>query len=612
MRLPESPSLAPLRRCYNVPQCQIVRLRRRNILGACTRAYSYQARPQLHIRERSKSLLKYYSSHVPSDTQTRKSAEVISENNSSEEWKEPSVAVLGGGITGLATAYYLTQMAPHLKVTLYESSERLGGWLRTKYIDVGDGEVVFEQGPRTLRPNTPAGFVALNLIRDLGLSDQVIKTNKMSAAALNRFIYYPDRLVCMPEPSQGVYAIAWKMLTEPVFKGMYRLLFEYKRPRRPTGLDDESVGSFLARRTGGTDIPDNLVSAVFHGIYAGDIYKLSAKSIIPTQWGMEGAFGSISAGMSQMAKFKNATAEDADLEEKEKSAFTDNERAIVNETSVYTFRRGIGTLSEALDSSLRNNPNVKIKLGEDVRKIEYDGRSEGIKIYTTQAGESSANHSYVISTLSGRTLSTLTTSSDDSLIPSLAKTEAVTVMVVNLYYREEDLIPERGFGYLIPRSIPFEQNPEFALGVIFDSDATVGQDTVPGTKFTVMLGGHWWNDFETYPSEEEGAAMAKAVLKRHLKINQEPEMVHASLQKDCIPQYTVGHEQRLKQAHYELLGAYRGKLAVAGNSYTGVGVNDCIKAAKVVAGDVARGNDVTGLEKFTEQKWWEKMIKREQ
>lgn len=209
----------------------------------------------------------------------------------------------------------------------------------------------------------------------------MITTNKLSAAALNRFIYYPDRLVCMPEPSQGIYAIAWKMLTEPVFKGMHRLLFEYKRPRRPAELDDESVGSFLARRTGGTDIPDNLVSAVFHGIYAGDIYKLSAKSIMPSQWGMEGAFGSISAGISQMAKFKNATAEDADLEEKERSSFTDNERAIINETSVYTFRRGIGTLSEALDSSLRNNPNVKIKLGEDVGKIEYDGQSEGIKVW---------------------------------------------------------------------------------------------------------------------------------------------------------------------------------------------------------------------------------------
>lgn len=212
--------------------------------------------------------------------------------------------------------------------------------------------------------------------------------------------------------------------------------------------------------------------------------------------------------------------------------------------------------------------------------------------------------------MSGHTLSTLTPSSDDSLLPSLAGIEAVTVMVVNLYYCDEDLLPERGFGYLIPRSIPFEQNPEFALGVVFDSDATVGQDTVPGTKVTVMLGGHWWDGFESYPSEEEGAFMAKSVLKRHLKIDQEPEMVHASLQKDCIPQYTVGHEQRLKEAHYELLSAYKGRLVVAGNSYTGVGVNDCIKAAKVVASDVARGNDITGLERFTEPKWWENLAKR--
>ncbi|ESZ95575.1 hypothetical protein SBOR_4055 [Sclerotinia borealis F-4128] len=604
MRLPESSLLALLRRRFNTPQCQAVRPCRWHLLGSYIRAYKSQTRPQLRTRERSQPLWKYYSSHISTNTSIGSSADLKSEDQSIGEWKKPNVAVLGGGITGLATAYYLTQMAPDLKVTLYEGSERLGGWLRTKHIDVGDGEVVFEQGPRTLRPNTPAGFVTLNLIKDLGLTDQVIKTNKMSAAALNRFVYYPDHLVCMPEPTQGFYAIAWKLLTEPVFKGVHKILFEYTRPRRSLEIEDESVGSFLTRRTGGADLPDNLVSAVFHGIYAGDIYKLSAKSILPAQWGMEGAHGSISAAMSHVEKFRNAMAEDVEMENKERNLFTDNERAIVEGTSVYTFRRGIGTLSEALESSLRSNPNVEIKLGEYVKNIEYDDQSEGIKISTT--GESSTTHSYAICTLSGRTLSTLTSSSDDSSLPSLAKTEAVTVMVVNLYYRDEDLLPERGFGYLIPRSIPFVQNPEFALGVVFDSDATVGQDTVPGTKITVMLGGHWWDGFETYPDEEEGASMAKSVLKRHLKIDQEPEMVHASLQKDCIPQYTVGHEQRLKQAHYELLSAYKGRLAVAGNSYTGVGVNDCIKAAKIVASDVARGNDFTGLERFTEPKLWER------
>lgn len=208
-------------------------------------------------------------------------------------------------------------------------------------------------------------------------------------------------------------------------------------------------------------------------------------------------------------------------------------------------------------------------------------------------------------------LSTITrqTDSGKTLVPTLGDIQSVTVMVVNLYYRDEDLLPERGFGYLIPRSIPFEQNPEFALGVVFDSDATVGQDTVKGTKVTVMLGGHWWDGMDVYPDEEDGIAMAKSVLKRHLKIDDEPEITHASLQHNCIPQYTVGHEQRLEQAYYELLHGYKGRLSVAGNSYTGVGVNDCIKAAKVVATKVAKGDKPTGLESFVMPKWWERVMR---
>ncbi len=182
----------------------------------------------------------------------------------------------------------------------------------------------------------------------------------------------------------------------------------------------------------------------------------------------------------------------------------------------------------------------------------------------------------------------------------------MTVMVVNLYYADPSILPVHGFGYLIPRSVPWNQNPERALGVTFDSDASIGQDTATGTKVTVMLGGHWWDDFGSYPDEAEGAAMAKAVLKRHLKIEAEPHMVNVALQRDCIPQYTVGHEARMREAHNELMQAFKGKLAVAGNSYTGVGLNDCVRAAKdvVMAIQNAGPGGVTGLEQFaSEQRW---------
>jgi protoporphyrinogen/coproporphyrinogen III oxidase len=184
-------------------------------------------------------------------------------------------------------------------------------------------------------------------------------------------------------------------------------------------------------------------------------------------------------------------------------------------------------------------------------------------------------------------------------------------MVVNLYYNNPSIVPVHGFGYLIPRSIPWNQNPERALGVIFDSDASIGQDTAPGTKITVMLGGHWWDDFDSYPDEAEGAEMAKAILKRHLNIEEEPSIVNVSLQKDCIPQYTVGHDARMKSAHGELLRAFNGKLIVAGNSYTGVGLNDCVRAARDVVMGIKDGTeDFTGLDHFLSEKWLVKPVEK--
>lgn len=186
----------------------------------------------------------------------------------------------------------------------------------------------------------------------------------------------------------------------------------------------------------------------------------------------------------------------------------------------------------------------------------------------------------------------------------MANSTSVTVMVVNLYYRSTAILPVHGFGYLIPRSIPYLLNPERALGVVFDSDAMVGQDDVEGTKVTVMLGGHWWDGWDAFPDEEQGAHMAKEVLKRHLGIVAEPSAVRVTLQKDCIPQYTVGHEQRMAASHQILLDNFGGKLSVAGSSYSGVGLHDCVRAAFDAASDLQTGKDRTGLEDFKTGSQW--------
>jgi oxygen-dependent protoporphyrinogen oxidase len=177
-------------------------------------------------------------------------------------------------------------------------------------------------------------------------------------------------------------------------------------------------------------------------------------------------------------------------------------------------------------------------------------------------------------------------------------------MTVNLFFPNPTLLPVQGFGYLIPQSVPFEQNPERALGVIFDTSA---QDGIPGTKLTVMMGGHWWDGWTAYPSEEEGLAMARSVIQRHLNITDEPTAHVANLSRDCIPQYTLGYEDRLKAFAEDTSREFKGRLRVVGAQFNGVGVNDCITGAWNVArglrGEGWKGRSC-GLDRVTDAREW--------
>ena len=205
----------------------------------------------------------------------------------------------------------------------------------------------------------------------------------------------------------------------------------------------------------------------------------------------------------------------------------------------------------------------------------------------------------MISSLLSQTLYGLT----DKALPSLRNEDAVTIQVVNLLYPKSRLNhPHAGFGYLIPTSVDFEkQNPEAALGVIFDSDieaamTAASPDHEPGrdpwnyTKLTVMLGGHHWDFLRPgdWPTPEEAAAMAQSVVERNLGIPvSEPVYASVKLCENCIPQHRVGHMGRMAAAHHELTAAFGGKLAVVGGSYTAQGVLPSLRAARDMAMRVA-------------------------
>ncbi|TQS39354.1 hypothetical protein Golomagni_00122 [Golovinomyces magnicellulatus] len=504
----------------------------------------------------------------------------------------PHVAILGSGISGLATAYYLTRKIPDIKVDLYESTNRIGGWLQSESVDIGSGRILLESGPRTLRYGTASSYTTAEMVQDLGIENELLTSPKDSIAAKNRFIYYPDHLVRMPVPGESLWGNINLLLSEPVFKGLFPAFLEFLRPPRSENLTDESVASFFSRRLGGNDLVNNIHSAIIHGIYAGDISYLSARSLFPGLWYMEKHFGSLLKGVFICAKNKIQLISPSDIsihrEVYPKINGTLNCR--LKNAGVFSFTGGLEVLSRALEVKLRASPNVAFKMNQRVKSLQLV--DNGIEIQTSDS-DYSTKYCHVVSTLLPHQTSSLT-----SHLPSLAMIPTVTVMVVNLYYDSDKILPVHGFGYLIPRSISFKLNPECALGVVFDSDTIQGQDTVPGTKLTVMMGGHWWNEFTSFPDEEEGSIMAKAVLKRHLGIESDPVLVKVNLQRDCIPQYSVGHLEFLNCARKELSN-FKGRLSVTGCGYRGVGVNDCIAAARDLVSRMDSGigpQPTTGLE----------------
>ncbi|CAG7916198.1 unnamed protein product [Penicillium olsonii] len=541
-----------------------------------------------------------------------------------------NAAVLGAGVTGLTSAWQLAQDPECEEVVIFEKSNRLGGWIDSERVPVKGGEVLFEYGPRTLRGAIPTSLPLLYLATNLGLYQDLLFTPKSSPAARNRFIYYPDRLVQLPGPSSRKLTFTQKIeqlvgqLQEPLFKGLFPgVLKDLISPARHPSewAKDESVADFVERRWG-SDIGENVVSSVLHGIYAGDIDQLSAQTLMGdlrnNEGGVGGTGGFVSGGVisslmsRSMSKLTSRKVDDF-MAVEAISAGPELVRRqpqlerLLGRASTFSFKKGVGQLVEALATSLTASPKVKIHKNTEVQSLGRTLHSSSVSIESPSLVEKGktrwSEFDHVISTIPpvslAKTMRTNTTDKEPRIknpghTPHLLSKQnyAVTAMVVNLYYTDPNLLPVQGFGYLIPRSIPYTQNPECGLGVIFASQSSVGtdvdgspvsQDSVPGTKLTIMMGGHYWDGRQQYPNHETAVKMARSMLERHLNITAEPAVAKSRLQKDAIPQYTVGHLDRMYNLSTVVRHEFDNRLILAGNWYNGIGVGDCVNQGILAA-----------------------------
>lgn len=179
--LPEHALVTLLRQCYIAPRCQASRARPTRLLHSSTRALHIPSRPRhrnvpvlerprkdYHTTSRLSEELSFESrARIGSnDVQEANSSPLFADHGheSSAHEQETRIAIIGGGITGLTAAHYITREMPHAKVTIYEAGNRVGGWLQSEYVDVEGGKILLEKGPRTLRPNTEAALVTLDMV----------------------------------------------------------------------------------------------------------------------------------------------------------------------------------------------------------------------------------------------------------------------------------------------------------------------------------------------------------------------------------------------------------------------------------------------------------------
>lgn len=450
--------------------------------------------------------------------------------------KPKQIVILGAGISGLATAWYLKlSLGLQVRLAILEQSGRAGGWIET----IEKDGFLFEQGPRSCRTQG-LGRATLALIESLGLEEQVIFP---SVDADSRFIYTEKGLQHVP---RHLWEVPFSPLTRGWSKALCRDLLMPKR-----AVEDESIEDFFSRRVGAEWV-EKLVDPFVSGIYAGDISRLSMKSCFPQIDQMEQKRRSLL--LSSISRRK----EDLYL-----SAFVQS----ASLRPMFSFKHGLETLTRALTDRLTDC----LHLHKTVERLDL--REDKVDIFLEDGEKFEADH--VISTLPAYACSSIFRSVHPSLSKQFEELSYASVKVVNLGYRRLE-IPLKGFGYLIPS---YMGSP--VLGCVWDSSVFPEQNHTYGEgRLTVMIGGRRHPAVEAW-DDQQVIETALSALQEHCGIWSLPDAVHVRTIHQAIPQYELGYEV-WKRKIFENIAPWARRLTLSGAAFTGVSINDCIAAARMV------------------------------
>ena len=445
-----------------------------------------------------------------------------------------SVAVIGGGLTGLTAAWRLHRAG--CRVTVFEKAPQVGGAIVT----TGRDGWLVEGGPNSLQ-QTPE---IAALLGELGLDGQRIQVNP---SAKKRFIVRRGRLVPVPLSPAG-------LLVSPLFslRARFGALTELlTRPRVRT--TDTSLASFVTAHFG-REITDYGLNPFVGGIYAGDPEKLSARYAFPNLWQLERSHGSLLRGFRAQAAERRTLGEATGV------------------VPIISFARGLQTLPAALAAAL---PQGSVHTGATVTSL-IPGRPWKI-IWTQGDAVETADFDAVVLALPASGLAQLVFSTlGERTLASLDHQPHPPVSSLFLGFKREQVAhPLDGFGALVPAA---EQRS--LLGVLFSSSLFAGRAPAAHVALTVFAGG--------MRQPETGRLATAALLARVLPdlrellgVSGEPVFLHHTFWPRAIPQYNLGHERFLDPLIR--CEARHPGLFIGGNARDGISLPDCVKSGARLA-----------------------------
>ncbi|GAB4226249.1 MAG: protoporphyrinogen oxidase [Chlamydiales bacterium] len=438
------------------------------------------------------------------------------------------IVVIGAGISGLSTAYFLKQKyGPSVDITLLEKSQRVGGWIQT----IREGSFIFDIGPRSCR-TANHGIDTLELALELEMASELLPA---ATDAKERFLFFDGSLHPLPQKLHHLFSRKW------LWKFIPALL---KEPFRQRGSphQEETVAEFFTRRFSPI-FTELLIDPMVKGIFAGDPYQLSLKACFPKIYQWEQSFGSVIRGILKSNKQTHCSNPKIDT---------------ILKRGLFSFRKGMQSLVDRLEERIKTH----IRFNSSVEAIELGTHASKVHL-----NDQTLICSGIIATIPSHDLIPLLVQ-----YPSLKQEMIIparSVITAHVGYKK---IPKElnGFGYLVPEK---EKSP--ILGTVWDSSVFPQQNHDPEElRMTIMM----------KEGCEDPQMGVREALEKHMKISQPPDTLIFKNAQQAIPQYLPGHHKILRS-----MQTLSPQLVVAGNHYLGVSVNECIHHAKKIAHNLKFG-----------------------